>query len=77
MKISTVNVISLDSANMPTSVWAYSDTDEGNQEAETKFREKVQEFNGSNPISDEEMEAALEDGYWLGSMETVFLFHSM
>lgn len=80
MKVNTVNVIEYVN-DAVLSVRSFMDADdnerirtEGNAEAEALFKECVKE-NGDN-VTDEEMEACLEDGYFEQGDYQVFLTHS-
>ena len=75
-KIGTVNVIEIpDKYTMAIHQLAsYNDDEDGNADAEKFFRKLVAE--NSETISDEDLEIALEDGYWEEGSYYVCIVHS-
>ena len=72
-KIQTVNIIEYAGDDL-IGIHSFSETPEGNQDAEAWFKDVVKE-NGSS-VSDDEMEAFLEDGYYEQGDYQLFLTHS-
>jgi len=70
MKVSTVNVI--EQAETIFAVRSFSDDTEGNQEAEEVFKACMLENGGS----EDDVEAAIEDGYFEKGTYTLSLAHS-
>ena len=74
MKLSSVNVISSSTVEGTINfLHAFSDNNKGNKEAEKLFVEKATAFG----CPEEDMAAALEDGYYNGIEDSVWLVHSM
>jgi len=72
-RIQTVNVILLEE-NAIYKIYSYKDNYEGNKEAEKKFRDLIEEKQKN--IDKDEIEDALDDGYFKGSDFEVDIIHS-
>ncbi len=77
--LNTVNVIDCKKAEdfAVEGLKSYPDTPEGNKAAEATFREWVKEAaDPSNPLSDEDLEAAVEDGMFEVGEGFIAITHS-
>lgn len=72
-KLSTVNVIKT-RGEIVEEVWAFSEDEEGNSEAEDKFAEECRIHD--QDLRDKDIESFLEDGYYEHLEERLFLCHS-
>jgi hypothetical protein len=70
----TVNVIQINALQVIQKLFSYNDDVQGNQDAEQKFRDLIKNNDGN--IDDEEIEMALEDGYYDLDDSTIIITHS-
>lgn len=72
--IQTVNVIQINALQVIQKLFSYNDDVQGNQDAEQKFRDLIKNNDGN--IDDEDIEMALEDGYFDLDDSTIIITHS-
>lgn len=74
MKVNTVNVIEQTTDFSVFQLFAFQDNEEGNREAEERFRSLVTEHN--NAVSWARLNEALEDGRYESGDYVVIICHS-